>query len=61
MPFDEWPDEVKATYRYDPEEASRLLDEAGYPPDADGARLRVVYDHRDVIDLGFAEIAAGYW
>ena len=23
--------------------------------------MRVAYDHRDVIDLGFAEIAAGYW
>ena len=61
VPFDEWPEEVKATYRYNPEEAKRLLDEAGHPPNAEGVRLRVAYDHRDVIDLGFAEIAAGYW
>ena len=61
VPFDEWPEEVQATYRYNPEEAMRLLDEAGYPAGADGFRLRVAYDHRDVIDLGFAEIVSGYW
>ena len=28
MPFEEWPDEVKQYYRYDPEAAEKLLDEA---------------------------------
>ena len=38
-----------------------MLDEAGYPRGADGVRFRATYDHRDVIDLGLAEIAAGYF
>ena len=29
MPYEEWPDEVKQYYRYDPEAAEKLLDEAG--------------------------------
>ena len=60
-PFDEWPKELQEQYRYNPEKAEQLLDEAGYPRGADGVRFRVTYDHRDVIDLGLAEIAAGYF
>ena len=59
LPFDEWPKELQDQYRYDPEKAEQLLDEAGYPHGADGVRFRATYDHRDVIDLGLAEIAAG--
>ena len=40
---------------------SKLLDEAGYPRGADGIRFTAEYLHRDVIDLGYTEIAAGYW
>ena len=32
-----------------------------YPRGADGVRFKTVYDHRDVIDLGYTEIAASYW
>ena len=59
--FQDFPEEVKQYYRYDPEGAEKLLDEAGYPRGADGVRFEVNYDHRDVIDLGYAEIAASYW
>ena len=59
--FEEYPEELKQYWIYDPEGAEKLLDEAGYPRGADGVRLKVNYDHRDVIDLGYAEIAIGYW
>ena len=38
-PYAEWPEEVKEMYRYDPVEAERLLDEAGYPRGTDGIRI----------------------
>ena len=60
-PFEEWPEELKQYYRYDPEGAEKLLDEAGYPRGADGVRFKVDYQHRDVIDFGYTEIAAAYW
>ena len=40
IPFEEWDEEVKQYYRYDPEAADKLLDEAGYPRGADGTRFR---------------------
>ena len=61
LPFDEWPKELQDQYRYDPEKAEQLLDEAGYPRGADGVRFRVTHEHRDVIDLGLAEIVVGYF
>ena len=30
-PFDQWPEEIKQYYRYDPERAKQLLAEAGHP------------------------------
>ena len=60
-PFEEWPEELKQYYTYDPEGAEQLLDEAGYARGADGIRFTAEYTHRDVIDLGYTEIAAGYW
>ena len=60
-PFEEWPAELKQYYTYDPQGAEKLLDEAGYPRGADGVRLKTTLQHRDVIDLGYVEIAASYW
>ena len=59
--FQDYPEELKQYYAYDPEAAEKLLEEAGYPRDADGVRFKVDYDHRDIIDLGYREIAVGYW
>ena len=59
--FDEYPEEVKQYYIYDPEGAEKLLDEAGYPRGADGVRLKVHLHHRDVSDLAYTEIAVSYW
>ena len=55
-PFDEWPDEVKKAYAYDPEGARQLLAEAGYPNG-----FETVLTASSEFDLGYAEIVAGYW
>ena len=61
IPFEEWPEEVKQYYRYDPEGAEALLDAAGYPRGADGIRFKTTLDFWDVRDLAYTEITAGYW
>ena len=62
IPFEEWPEEVKKGYRYDPEGAGKLLDEAGYPRGADGTRFNtVVRILGSVGGLSYVEIAVFYW
>ena len=62
IPFEEWPEEVKKGYMYDPEGAEKLLDEAGLPRGADGIRfktsLKILHPTQNV---GYAEIAVSYW
>ena len=52
IPFDEWDEEVKQYYRYDPEAAEKLLDEAGYPRGADGTRFKSTLNIRGLGNLG---------
>jgi len=61
-PFDEWPEEVKKGYMYDPEGAEKLLDEAGYPRGTDGIRFKTVYEGGiHFADMALADVAASYW
>ena len=60
-PFEEWPEEVRKTYMYDPEGAEALLDAAGYPRGADGMRFEVALEHYQVFDLDYTQLAAAYW
>jgi ABC-type transport system substrate-binding protein len=61
-PFDEWSEDIKAGYAYNPAEAERLLDEAGYPRGADGIRFSTVYEAGTYWnDLPIADLAASYW
>jgi len=61
IPFEEWDDEVKKGYMYDPAGAEKLLDEAGYPRGADGIRFKTALNHHPGAGLDYAEIAASYW
>ena len=60
-PFEEWPEEIKQYWRYDPEGAERLLDEAGYPRGEDGTRFELpmvfVGSYHDV---GYYDIVIAY-
>ena len=62
-PYAEWPEEVKWQYEYDPAEAGRLLDEAGYTIGADGTRGMGarwdLYVQWGDVDLG--QLVASYW
>ena len=60
VPFEEWPEETQQYYRYDPEEAERLFDEAGYPRGEDGIRFSTIYSHYEFFDLGYYQIAMDY-
>ncbi len=60
-PFEEWPEEVRKGYMYDPEGAKKLLDEAGYPPGPDGIRIKATEYHFEHADFDYAQLAASYW
>ena len=62
IPFEQWDEEVKQYYRYDPEAAEKLLDEAGYPRGADGTRFKTTLNHGSQYgNLDYAEVAVSYW
>ena len=61
IPFEEWPQEVKKAYTYDPEGAEKLLDEAGYKRSSDGIRFKFVHRFLDRLDPDLAVLVASYW
>ena len=60
-PFEEWPEELKGYYTYDPAGAEALLDAAGYPRGADGIRFKTVVEIRQYDDPAYNELAMSYW
>ena len=62
-PYEQWTDDVKQLFEYDPDEAERLLDEAGYTRGSDGVRIETNWDvfppwgH----DIDLSQIVASYW
>ena len=61
VPFEEWPEELKKVFDFEPEGSEALLDAAGYPRGADGIRFKTVYMHLDSFPLSFIELLAAYW
>ena len=61
LPFDEWPDDVKEEYTYNPQRAEQLLDEAGYPRGADGVRFKTSAMVVDTWDTDYVQLAATYF
>ena len=59
--FEDWPEEVKKVFDYDPDGAEALLDEAGYPRDADGIRFKTDLMQLDRYTTDFMELAVSYW
>ena len=60
-PFEEWPEEVKNGFTYDPDGAEALLDEAGYPRGANGIRFETVMSQLPDRDLTYMQLVASYW
>jgi peptide/nickel transport system substrate-binding protein len=56
FPYDEWPQELKEEYAYNPETAKKLLAEAGYPR---GFKTDVVADA--AADLGLLQVIKTYF
>ena len=61
VPFEEWPEEVKQYYIYDPEGAEALLDAAGHERGADGIRFKTTFQVHQGADQGVYELYAAYW
>ena len=61
VPFEDWPEEIKQYYRYDPDGANKLLDEAGLPRGADGIRFETTYQFLSHHDVSWPELLGGFW
>ena len=60
-PYEDWPEEVKQEYTYNPERAEELLDAAGHPRLADGYRFKVEIFQFDRWDETYPEVVMGYF
>ena len=60
-PYEEWSDELKGYFDYDPAGAEALLDAAGLERDADGIRFKTEFVHREGNALSWAEFMVSYW
>jgi len=62
VPYVDWPEETKVKYEYDPAAAEKLLDDAGYPRDADGIRFKTQYVVAAFYeDVDLAQLMKSYW
>ena len=61
VPFDQWSDELRGYYTYDPAGAEALLDAAGYPRGSDGVRFTAEYLLGTSQDASLPQIHAEYW
>ena len=61
IPYEQWPKALQEEFAYDPEEAERLLDEAGYPRGADGIRFKTHVLHPISRDIAYPELVTAYW
>ena len=62
LPYAEWPEETKWMFEFDPEEAERLLDEAGYPRGGGGIRIETNWDvDPSQSDVDLAQLVKSYW
>ncbi len=60
-PFEQWPEEIKQFYRYDPAGAEKLLDEAGYPRGSVGIRFSTTLEPISVWDHSYFELAIEFF
>ena len=60
-PFEEWPEEIKERYTYDPAAAEALLDEAGFARGADGIRFKTTWEYSYRKPISYAEIVVEYF
>ena len=60
-PFEEWPEELKQEYTYDPDGAEALLDAAGYTRGADGIRFKTDMKMSERKDIGYGELVVEYF
>jgi peptide/nickel transport system substrate-binding protein len=65
VPFDEWPEDVKDNFGYDPAAAEKLLDEAGYRrAGGNGIRFKTTmlyFPNWDDMNVEYLQAAVSYW